>query len=88
MCHANEHWTKALPLALHGIRTVFKVAVQASSAELVYREPLRIPGELLNAIAHPVEPAHLITQLRQHILNYKPALSSERALQNNKPATV
>jgi hypothetical protein len=57
MCHADL----ALPLVLLGIRTSFKADLQASIAELVYGEPLRIPGELLTPTADPVEPAHLIT---------------------------
>jgi hypothetical protein len=56
-----------LPLVLLRIRMAFKEGSQASVAELVYGEPLRIPGELLASAADPVEPAHLITELRQHI---------------------
>jgi transposase InsO family protein len=58
MCHADQHWTEALPLVLLGIRSSLKADLQASSAELVYGEPLRIPGEFLTQTAHPVEPAH------------------------------
>jgi hypothetical protein len=47
MCHADQQWTEALPLVLLGIRTAFKEDLQASVAELVYGEPLRLPGELL-----------------------------------------
>jgi hypothetical protein len=42
MCHANHQWTEALPLVLLGIRSAFKEDLQASVAELVYGEPLRI----------------------------------------------
>ena len=44
-CHANDKWTESLPWVLLGIRSAFKKDVQASSAELVYGEPLRLPGE-------------------------------------------
>lgn len=44
-CHANDKWTESLPWVLLGIRSAFKNDVQASSAELVYGEPLRLPGE-------------------------------------------
>jgi hypothetical protein len=64
MCHADQRWTQVLPLMLLGIRTTFKADLQASVVELVYGEPLTIPGELLTPTADPVEPAHLITQLR------------------------
>jgi hypothetical protein len=33
----------------------------------VYGKPLRIPGELLTPTADPMDPASLITELRQHM---------------------
>jgi hypothetical protein len=72
MCHADQQWTEALPLVLLGIRTAFKEDLQASVAELVYGEPLRIPGELLTPSANPVDPALLITELRQHMARLRP----------------
>jgi cleavage and polyadenylation specificity factor subunit 1 len=72
MCHADQQWTEALPLVLLGIRTACKEDLQASVAELVYGEPLRIPGELLTPTAEPVDPGHLITELRQHMVHLRP----------------
>jgi hypothetical protein len=72
MCHADQHWTEALPLVHLGIHTSFKADLQASVTELVYGEPLRIPGELLTPNARQVELAHLITQLRQHMARLRP----------------
>jgi cleavage and polyadenylation specificity factor subunit 1 len=83
MCHADQHWTAALPLVLLGIRTAFKEDLQASVAELVYGEPLRIPGELLTPTADPVDPAHLITELRQHMARLRPVPATRQA----SPAT-
>jgi hypothetical protein len=57
--------------------------MQASSAELVYGEPLRIPGELLTPTAHPVEPANLITQLSQNMARLRPVPVASHA----SPAT-
>jgi cleavage and polyadenylation specificity factor subunit 1 len=79
MCHADQHWTEALPLVLLGIRTAFKENLQASVAELVCGEPLRIPGELLTPTANPVGPAHLITQLRQHMACLRPLPAARHA---------
>jgi hypothetical protein len=67
MCHADQQWTEAIPLVLLGIRTAFKEDLQASVAELVLTEPLRISGVLLIPTADPIDPAHLITELRQHM---------------------
>lgn len=47
-CHANTNWTEILPLVLLGIRSAWKEDVKASAAELVYGEPLRLPGEFFN----------------------------------------
>lgn len=48
MCHDNSLWTEALPLVLLGIRSSWKEDIQSSSAELVYGESLRLPGEFLS----------------------------------------
>jgi hypothetical protein len=66
MCRAQDRWTDALPFVLLGMRTAFKEDLQTSVAELVYGEPLRIPGELLAAAPTPRDPPELITRLRRH----------------------
>ena len=66
MCHADEKWTEALPLVLLGIRTACKEDLGTSAAELVYGEPLRVPGELLAPTTPDVEPAAFVKQLRRH----------------------
>jgi hypothetical protein len=83
MCHADQRWTEALPLVLLEIRTAFKADLQVSVAELVYGEPLRIPGELLTPTADPVDPAHLIIQLHQHMARLRPV----PAVRHASPAT-
>jgi hypothetical protein len=79
MCHAYQQWTGALALVLLGIRTSLKADLQASVAELVYGEPLRIPGVLLTSTADLVEPAHLITRLRRHMARIRPVPASHHA---------
>jgi hypothetical protein len=71
MCHADQQWTEPLPLVLVGIRTAFKDDLQASVTELAYGEPRRIPRALLTP-ANPVDPAHLITELGQHMAHLRP----------------
>lgn len=44
-CHGNQDWVEILPWVLLGIRSAFKEDLQSSSAELLYGEPLRLPGE-------------------------------------------
>jgi cleavage and polyadenylation specificity factor subunit 1 len=52
-CHADQQWTDDIPLVLLGIRTAYKADLQASVAELVYGEHLRIPSELLTPASDP-----------------------------------
>jgi hypothetical protein len=54
-----------------------------SVAKLVYGEPLRIPGELLTLSANPVDPALLVTELRQHMARLRSILAARHA----SPAT-
>jgi cleavage and polyadenylation specificity factor subunit 1 len=77
--HADQHWTEALPLVLLEIRTSSQVDLQASVAELVYGETLWIPGELLTPTTQPMDPAHLITQLRQHMARIRPVPATRHA---------
>jgi hypothetical protein len=80
---ADQNWTEALPLVLLGNRTSFKEDLQASVAELVYSEPVRISGKLLTPNADPVDPALLITELRPHMARLRPIPASRHTF----PAT-
>ena len=63
----RSQWPRALPLALVSIRTAHKEDLQASAAEFVYGEPLRVPGELLIPAAPKVGAPALIQHLRRHM---------------------
>ena len=78
MCRAEKRWTKALPLFL-GMHTAFKEDLQASVAELVYGEPLRIPGELVAASSNTGDPSELIIQLRRHFEQLRPVPAARHA---------
>jgi hypothetical protein len=80
MCHADQQWTEVLLVVLHEIHTAFKEYLQASVAELVYGEHLRIPGELLIPSANT---ALLIAELRQHMARLGPV----PAARHDSPAT-
>ena len=72
MCQTQERWTDALPLVLLGMRTAFKLDLQASVAELVYGEPLRIPGKLVAESPTAGDPLELIIQLHHHFEQLRP----------------
>jgi hypothetical protein len=67
------------PLVLLGIRSSFKADLHTLSAELMYGETLRIPGKFLTPTTHPIEPAHIITQLNQHMARLRPVPATRHA---------
>jgi hypothetical protein len=81
MCHADSQWTEALPLVLLGLRTAYKEDLSSSVAELVYGEPLRIPGELLVQTTPQVDPSTFTQQLRRRMVQLRPTPASRHATQ-------
>jgi len=75
-CHTGSSWLDALPVVLHGIRNAFKPDPQATAAEMVYGETLRLPGGLLTAPSRPNLPpdaASFVHRLREAMQNLHPA---------------
>ncbi|XP_046965859.1 uncharacterized protein LOC124534193 [Vanessa cardui] len=74
MCHADSNWVETLPLVLLGIRSAFKDDLQSSSAELVYGEPLRLPGEFFQTTANQsTDISDFMSRLRQFAAKLQPA---------------
>ncbi|XP_049857510.1 uncharacterized protein LOC126338393 [Schistocerca gregaria] len=75
MCSSTS-WPEALPLVLLGLRTAVKEDLQCSSAELVYGEQLRVPGEfIVPASTQPFAPElcmQFARQLSVRMRNIKP----------------
>lgn len=46
-CHETQAWIDVLPVILMGIRAAVKEDLHTTPAELVYGEPIRLPGEFL-----------------------------------------
>ncbi|CAG4959956.1 unnamed protein product [Parnassius apollo] len=72
-CHNNPQWTEILPLVLLGIRSAWKEDLKTSAAELVYGEPLRLPGEFF--VPSPDFTADIkdfASRLRRHMANLTP----------------
>lgn len=78
MCH-QESWHRALPIVLLGMRAALKEDLQVSSAELVYGEPLCLPGELFVS-SSPTDRVEDMTnfavQLRHHMARLRPTPAS------------
>jgi transposase InsO family protein len=73
-CNANEHWTESLPIILLGIRSAWKEDLATTSAELVYGEHLRLPGELLasKTVNKDQNINEFVQSLKQHFKNLQP----------------
>lgn len=82
MCHGTS-WSKALPLVLLGIRTALKEDLQSSSAELLYGEPLRLPGEFVVHATNSTNTEEFATRLRSRMASIRPTPASRHA----KPST-
>lgn len=76
-CHANSNWTEVLPWVLLGIRSAYKEDLQASAAELVYGEPLCLPGQFFTSTPEEtVDMTSLISRLRSHMSKLIPQPTS------------
>lgn len=74
-CYEDSTWFEALPLVLLGIRSAVKEDLKTSAAELVYGEPLRIPGEFLAPLPEPQryeDATDFVVRLRQHMATLRP----------------
>lgn len=76
-CHANESWVESLPLVLLGIRSAYKEDVEASAAELLYGQPLRLPGEFFDPQKdETVDMTDYLSRLRSFARNLQPSAAA------------
>ena len=72
----TTNWSLELPFVLLGIRTAVKEDLKCSTAEMVYGQTLRLPGELLSPLpdihADQVPKPEFINQLRTAMNNLVP----------------
>jgi predicted aspartyl protease len=75
ICHA-ETWTEALPLVLLGLRTAWRDDLQATTAELIYGQTLRLPGEFFNPSKSRLSDPEFIQQFRKLMNDLRPTPTS------------
>ncbi|KAL4084490.1 hypothetical protein QTP88_028303 [Uroleucon formosanum] len=74
-CHQKDRWTETLQTVLLSIRAAWRDDIKSTSAELVYGEPLRLPGEFLTSKDNAAKfdnVAEVIKDLRRHIQQIRP----------------
>ncbi|XP_058809910.1 uncharacterized protein LOC131675082 [Phymastichus coffea] len=82
-CHENDSWTRALPTVLLGIRAAWRENAAATAADIVYGQPLCLPGELLVAsTANNNDPAFFVTELRNYFTKIRPVPEKSHGEQN------
>lgn len=77
----SQRWSELLPIALFGLRSVFKEGLQSTAAEMVHGQSLRLPGEIVTTNASSTQ-FDYITTLREHFKNVDSELSHHRKLEN------
>ncbi|XP_039970138.1 uncharacterized protein LOC120782053 [Bactrocera tryoni] len=75
LCH-NDSWYDALPAVLLGLRAAFKEDIQATPPEIVFGEPVRLPGEFLTPSNKTIEAPELVKTLRKSFQNLTPTPAS------------
>lgn len=70
-------WYDELPIALLGIRSIVKEDLQATPAEMVYGQNLRLPGEIV-AMADKFDASDILFKLKQHFKNIKSNLDHHK----------
>ena len=73
----NGNWIDKLPWVLLGLRTAPKEDLQASSAELVYGQPLRVPGDFIPKTTAPWSAASQRTSLLDSARTFVPVPATQ-----------
>lgn len=82
-CHQDDRWTEVLPTVLMGIRAAWKEDMQATSAELVYGETLRLPEQFLNRVSEKeVGVSNFVKELRRHFEKVQPTEATQHGKQH------
>lgn len=72
MCVDPAHWSDKLPLILLGLRTAIREDSNCSVAEMVYGQPLRVPGEFFEHQTAETNRSDFVKSLRRVVHNIKP----------------
>ncbi|KAL1448829.1 hypothetical protein WDU94_000084 [Cyamophila willieti] len=79
-CHLTDSWTDILPTVLLGIRAAWRNDLNASSAELVYGESLRLPGDFLaprEDTTDSVPTSEFVKDIRSHMRQLQPVQGTQ-----------
>lgn len=72
----GPNWVDELPWVLLGIRTAPKEDLGTSSAELVFGEPVTVPGDFIPTASSSAEPSSYLATLRAKVQSFAPVPTS------------
>lgn len=79
MCHKDEKRTDKLPIILLGMRTAHKEDIDASPAEMLYGQTIRLPGELFDeteAAPKPNNENEFVSDFRRKMRELRPTATA------------
>lgn len=79
--YSSNDWIDVLPFVLLGIRSSFREDLSATTSELVYGEPLRLPYEFLSTSSDTsqFDQNVFLSQLRCHVSHLRPTPTSRHS---------
>ncbi|GFW00890.1 uncharacterized protein TNCV_1761281 [Trichonephila clavipes] len=82
MCHENESWTRSLPIILLGLRTIWRADFEATQAELLYGESIRLPCDFFEVTLFQPQ-SEFVQTLKATIKDFKPVPFSYHSKQKH-----
>lgn len=79
LCHDTTRWTHHLPSILLGLRVAYKPDINASPAELVYGDTLKIPGEFFTNSKPANIDSETVNQFRNAMRTLRPTNTAHHA---------
>ncbi|XP_038117090.1 uncharacterized protein LOC119769231 [Culex quinquefasciatus] len=80
MCVDSKHWSDKLPLILLGLRSSFREDMKCTSAEMVYGQTLKLPGEFFKApVRGEVDRSEFVRLLKRTLQQLAPVGGSNHA---------
>ena len=71
--HAIDRWSECLPIVLLGMRAAWREDLEATAAEMIYGESLRLPGEFFAPEASDTRKnSQFVKDLKNHFHSFKP----------------
>ncbi|XP_036317815.1 uncharacterized protein LOC118732811, partial [Rhagoletis pomonella] len=80
-CYTTNNWVEVLPLILLGFRSSWKEDLNATPAEMVYGETLRIPGQFFaDENTRNATECEFVSNLRERMRSLRPTQTSNHSV--------